>query len=183
MKKTILGLIFIFLIMGCSSKRYYTLGDTSDIEAKKTYTKIIAIEKVGIPKYLKDSTIARQISPYQVELIKDANWLMPMQKHLTNVLISYLQKSLNNPNIYLYPWESTKETDKKISLKIKRFIAYNNEVILDASYQIKDLKSKANTTKLFSTKVETANDIESIMKAMERAYFKLSDNIKNEITK
>ncbi len=115
--------------------------------------------------------------------MKDANWLMPMQKHLTNVLISYLQKSLNNPNIYLYPWESTKETDKKISLKIKRFIAYNNEVILDASYQISDLKSKTNTTKLFSTKVETSHDIESVMEAMEKAYFELSDNIKNEIIK
>lgn len=183
MNKIFLGLTFIFLITGCSSKRYYTLGDTSDIEAKKTCTKIIAIEKVGIPKYLKDSAIVKQVSPYQVELMKDANWLMPMQKHLTNVLISYLQKSLNNPNIYLYPWESTKETDKKISLKIKRFIAYNNEVILDASYQINNLKSKTNDTKLFSTKIETSDDIESVMEAMEKAYFELSDNIKNEIIK
>ncbi len=183
MKKIFLTLTFILLITGCSSKRYYTLGDTSDIQAEENCTKIIAIEKVGIPKYLKDSTIVKQISPYQVELIKDANWLMPMQKHLTNVLISYLQKSLNNPNIYLYPWESTKETDKKISLKIKRFIAYNNEVILDASYQITNLKSKTNTTKLFSTKIETSDDIESVMKAMEKAYFELSNNIKNEITK
>ena len=179
----LIPLFFILLLQGCSTKRYYTLGDTSNITAQKTCTKNIAVEKVDIPKYLKDNTVVKQISPYQVVLIDEANWLMPMQKHLTNVLISYLQKSLNNPNVYLYPWESDKETNKKVSLKIKRFIAYQDHVILEANYKIYDFQSKTYNTKLFNTKVETSDNTESIMESMEKAYFELMEEIKNEIIK
>jgi uncharacterized lipoprotein YmbA len=173
----------LLLIEGCSSKRYYTFGNTSSIEAKEEYNGSIAVEKVGLPKYLKDNTLVRQVTPYQVELIKDTNWLTPMPKHLTNVLISYLQKSLNNPNVHLYPWESDKETQKRLSVKIKRFISYNNEVILDASYQIDNLKTKQKDTKLFTTRIKASSSIESIVEAMEEAYFELSEEIKNEIIK
>jgi uncharacterized lipoprotein YmbA len=175
--------LFALLINGCSSKEYYTLGDTSAIMTTVTYPQSIAVEKVDVPKYLKDNAIVRQVSPYQVIRLKNANWLTPMQKRLTNVLISYLQKSLNNPNIYLYPWESKKETNKKVSLKIQRFISYKNYVILEASYQITNLKTKAHQTKLFSTKVATTEEVESMMESMEKAYFKLIKEIKKNIIK
>ena len=175
--------LFVLLINGCSSKEYYTLGDTSTIKATENYTQTIAVEKVDIPKYLKDNAIVRQVSPYQVIRLKNANWLTPMQKRLTNVLINYLQKSLNNPDIYLYPWESKKETQKKISLQIKRFISYKNSVILEASYKITDLKTKAHKTKLFSTKVATTEEVEKMMESMEKAYFKLITEIKKDVIK
>jgi len=171
------------LFIGCSSKEYYTLGDTSYINSSYTDTQTIAVLKVEIPKYLKDNAIVRQVSPYQVIRLKNSNWLTPMQKRLTNVLINYLQKSLNNPNIYLYPWESNKKTSKKISLKIKRFITYKDRVILEASYQINNLKTKEKKTKLFSTKVATSEDTESMMKSMEKAYFNLIEEIKLNIIK
>ena len=185
MNKILLSALVVLLLNGCSSKEYYTLGDTSSINfsSQKVCQQTIAVEKVEIPKYLKDNAIVKQVSPYQVIRLKEANWLTPMQKRLTNVLINYLQKSLNNPNIYLYPWESTKDTDKKISLKVTRFIAYNNEVILEASYQIKNLKTKKRTTKLFNTKVPTTEKTEKMMEAMETAYFKLTEDIKNNIIK
>lgn len=183
MYKNLLILLLLILLQGCNSKQFYTIGDTSHIEPTETYTKNIAIEKVDIPKYLKDSSIVKQVSPYQVVLIKDANWLTPMQKRLTNVLINYLQKSLNNPNVYLYPWEIDKNKNKKISLKIKRFIAYNNEVILEASYKIYDYASKSYNTKLFTTKVKTSKSTENIMASMEKAYFQLMEKIKLELLK
>ena len=183
MKKLFLGLFLILLINGCSSKEYYTFGDTSYVHVDATYKEILAIEKVEVPKYLKDNAIVKQISPYQVIRLKNANWLTPMQKRLTNVLINYLQQSLNNPNIYLYPWESKKKTSKKVSLKIKRFIAYNKTVILEASYQITDLKNKTSKTKLFTTKIATKEGTEAMMESMEKAYFKLIKNIKKDIIK
>ena len=176
-------LFLLFTLQGCSTKSYYTLGDTSDIQATQTYTQKILVEKVEIPKYLNDNNLVRQISPYQVELIDKANWLTPMQKRLTNVLISYLQQSLNNPNVYLYPWDMDKESRKKVSLQIKRFIAYKEHVILEANYKIYDLKSKTYITKLFNTKVKTKESTQSMMKSMEEAYFELMEEIKNEIIK
>jgi len=176
-------LLLILLLQGCSTKSYYTIGDTSHIKSPHTYSKNIAVDKVEIPKYLKDSVIVKQVSPYQIMLIENANWLTPMQRRLTNVLINYLQKSLNNPNVYLYPWESKKESNKKISLKIKRFIAYKSEVILEANYTIYDFSSKRYSTKLFSTHVETTENTDAIMASMEKAYFELMEAIKLELLK
>lgn len=184
-KRRLIALSFLFLLIlqGCSTKRYYTLGDTSQINATQTYTKNITVEKVEVPKYLKDNALVKQITPYQVMLIEESHWLTPMQKRLTNVSISYLQKSLNNPNVYLYPWAMDKDTHKRVSLKIKRFIAYQDYVILEANYKIYDFSSKQYTTKLFNTKVKTLESIESMMEAMENAYFELMEEIKNEIIK
>lgn len=179
----LLTLLLLLILQGCSNKYYYTLGDTSEIETSETYTKSIAVTKVDIPKYLKDSTIVRQVSPYQIMLIENANWLTPMQRRLTNVLINYLQKSLNNPNVHLFPWEADKDTNKKVSLKIKRFIAYKDEVILEASYKISDISSKHYNTKLFTTRVPTQEKTEAIMASMEKAYFELMETIKNELLK
>jgi uncharacterized lipoprotein YmbA len=167
---------------GCSSKRYYTLGDTSNISIQNPYKKPIGIEKIEIPKYLKDNSLVKQVTPYRVERIEDATWLTPMQKHLTNVLINYLQKSLNNPDISLYPWESHKKISKKVSLKITRFIAYNQEVILEGSYQIENLENKTSHTELFSKKVATGEKSEEMMKAMEEAYFLLASELSNKIS-
>jgi len=184
-KNFILSMSIVLLTMyinGCSSKKYYTLGDTSSITLQHPYTEGIGIEKIEIPKYLKDNSLVKQISPYQVERIKDANWLTPMQDHLTNVLISYLQKSLNNPNINLYPWESHKKISKKISLKIKRFIPYKQHVFLEGSYQISDLETKTTHTELFSKKVVTEGSTEAIMKSMEKVYFLLASELSNKIS-
>jgi len=177
-------ILFLLLFAGCSKKEYYTFGDNiNGISSAYTSTKIIAIEKVKVPKYLTDTSIVYQVSPYRVVRLKKANWLTPMKKRLTNVLIDYLQKSLNNPNIYLYPWESKKKTDIKVSVRIKRFIAYQDKVILEARYQIKNVKTQENQTKLFNTSIPSSHDTEEIMKSMEKAYFKLIETIKRDIIK
>jgi len=181
------NLLFIVLLLlffqGCSEKSYYTLGSTSDVKATQTYTKTIAVKKVEIPKYLKDNSLVRQITPYQVTVIKDAYWLSPMQRRLTNVLINYLQKSMNNPNIHLFPWESEKDTDQRVSVTIKRLLAYKDEVRLEASYKIRDIESNTYTTKLFTTKVPTTESTDAMVESMEKAYFQLLESIKIDVLK
>ena len=184
MKQILFIPLFLLLFAGCSAKEYYTFGDNvSTISSAYNCTKTIAIEKVKIPKYLTDNSVVYQLTPYRVIRLKKAQWLTPMKKRLTNVLMDYLQKSLNNPNIYLYPWESKKKTDIKVSVKIKRFIAYKDEVILEARYQIKDLKTQESQTKLFHTTVPSSHLAEEIMESMEKAYFKLIEEIKEDIIK
>jgi len=181
--KLLLLPLLLWTVTGCGSKEYYTLGDTSNVISTESYSKTITVKQVDIPKYLKDTDIVKQVTPYKVELIKDAIWLTPMPKHLTDVLISYFQKSLNNPNVYLYPWESASRDSKRVSLKVKKFIAYNNTVILEASYQIKNMRTKEQRTKLFSTRVPTSSETEKIIESMEKAYFQLAEAIKSELVK
>jgi len=176
--------VLMLLLQGCSStKNYYTLGSTSNIKPTESYTKSIAVNKVEIPKYIKDNNLVRQITPYQVMVIEDAYWLSPMQKRLTNVLIDYLQKSMNNPNVHLFPWETDKNTDKHVSVQIKRLLAYQDEVELEASYKIRNLKSNEYTTKLFSTKVATSETTNMMVASMEKAYFELLEAIKDDLVK
>jgi len=181
--KSILLLLFILLLTGCSSKKYYTLGNNLEIAQKLTYTRPIDVVTVNVPKYLQDQVLVRQTTPYQVELLDKAQWLTPMKKRLTNILINYLQKSLNNPNVHLYPWNANKKADKRVAVTIKRFIAYKDNVYLDANYKIYNYHTKSSIDKLFSTKIPTNIEIDSMMESMERAYLQLLEEIKTELIK
>ncbi len=180
--------ILLALIIGlsfdaCSSKQFYTLGDTSNITySGKTTEENIAIEKVELPIYFMDSPIYKKNTPYHLVKIEDARWMNSMDTHLTNVLITYLQKSLNTATIYPYPWSNVDRIDKKISLNISNFIAYKNHIYLDATFQIYNKKSKKNSNYLFNTKKALKNDsVESMIEGMDMAYFELLKAIKSHI--
>lgn len=182
--KNLLTLLFIVILLtGCSPKRYYTLGNNLTITKNITYTKPIDVVTVNVPKYLQDLILVRQVTPYQVKLLDKARWLTPMKKRLTNVLINYLQKSLNNPNVHLYPWNANKKADKRVEVTIKRFIAYKDKVYLDADYKIYNYHTKNSTNKLFTTTVPTTIEIDKMMESMEKAYIQLLEEIKTEIVK
>ncbi len=181
--KRVLPLLFLLLFIGCSSKKYYTLGNNLEISKNITYTRPIDVVTVNVPKYLQDQVLVRQITPYQVELLKKAQWLTPMKKRLTNILINYLQKSLNNPNVHLYPWNANRKADKRVEVTIKRFIAYKDKVYLEADYKIYNYHTKNSINKLFSTKVPTSIEIDTMMESMEKAYLQLLEEIKTAIIK
>ncbi|CAA6818611.1 MAG: Unknown protein [uncultured Sulfurovum sp.] len=123
----------------------------------------------------------RQVTPYQIELIEKAQWLIPMDQKLTEVLINYLQQSMNNPNVHLYPWDSNNKTEKRVIVEIKSFIPSDKKVILKANYKIINLKNNISQIKLFETTVSNNNDIESMMQSMEKAYLKLLEDIKKTL--
>lgn len=179
----LIPLLFPLLFGACSSKQLYTLGDTSYIRGESSgVNEFIAVEKVELPIYFMDSPIYRKDSPYHLEKIANANWINTMDKHLTNVLISYLQKSMKNPNIYKYPWSNIKRVDKRLSLTISKFISYNDVISLDANYQILDKNKIISSNNLFSTEIKTeGKSIESMIEAMEKAYFELAEDIKRKL--
>ena len=180
--KQLLLILSLLFFTACGSKKFYTLGDNLNINATATYSETIDVVKVTVPKYLKEHKIVRQVSPYQIELVDKAQWLIPMEKKLTQILIDYLQQSLNNPNVYLYPWDSNNKTDKRISLEIKKFIASKDKVMLKVNYKVTNLKNNTNQIELFETSISTeSTNMESMMQSMELAYLKLLENIKETI--
>ncbi|HIM94865.1 MAG TPA: hypothetical protein EYM49_07535 [Campylobacterales bacterium] len=182
-KKILITFSTLLLLTACSSKQLYTLGDTSNISpSDKTTLESIAVEKIELPIYFMDSPIYKKNTPYHLVKVDNANWIHSMDKHLTNVLIVYLQKSLNSASIYPYPWSSVDKIDKKISLTIGNFIAYKKSVNLDANFQIYNKNSKKSSNYLFSTKIDIKdNSVESMIEAMDRAYFELLDKIKSHL--
>ncbi|NEW60780.1 hypothetical protein GSY74_05740 [Sulfurovum sp. bin170] len=184
MQKTVLSLLIIVLFFSaCGSKQLYTLGDTYAIPTNpQASSKFIAVEKVELPIYFMDSPIYIKDNPYHLKEIENANWINSMDVHMTNILISYLQKSMNNPNVYAYPWSNIKEIDKKVSVTISRFIAYKNVISLDANYYILDKSTKGGSNYLFNTEESIdGKSVESMIEAMEKAYFKLTKKIKENL--
>ena len=182
MRQLYLTLTILLFGAACSSKQLYTFGDTSQINQTISNHQFIAVERVQLPIYLMDSPIYKKKNPFHLTRIDDANWINAMDEHLTNVLISYLQKSMNNPNIYAYPWSTIKRLDKKISLTITNFIAYKNSVSLEASYHIFDKKQHQTTNYFFRTKeLIKDDDINSMLHAMEESYFRLAEEIKSNL--
>jgi len=174
-------LLPLFFFMGCNSKHYYTLGESLNVQSQTTFTKPIDVVSVQVPKYLETPELVRQVTPYRVELLDKAQWLTPMKARLTNVLIEYLQQSMKNPNIHLYPWNANEKAYKRVSLTITRFIANQNHVYLQANYKINNLETHKSETKLFNTTVSTNKSIDTMVSSMEMAYLRLAEKIKSDI--
>ena len=188
MYKLLLTPFTLLILTACSPKQLYTFGNTTNITPAMESTQnrlkkpFIGIEQVKLPIYMMDSPIYKKDSPYHLVEINRASWTHAMDKHLTNTLISYLQKSLNNPNIYAYPWSSSPKTDIRVSVNIGNFIAYQGVVNLDATYQILDKQTKKSSNYLFNGNESLqAQSIEAMMEAMEKIYFRLAKDIKNKL--
>jgi uncharacterized lipoprotein YmbA len=181
--RNIFLIVFVLLFGACSSKELYTLGDRIEVsKPKKDSREFIAVEKIELPTYFMDSQIYVKKNPYHLQKVEKANWISDIDVHLTNVLISYLQKAQNNPNIYPYPWSNIKKIDKKISVKITNFISYNGEVTLNATYEILDKTKRKTSNYFFSTKEKVEGEsIEKMIEAMERAFFRLAEDINQKI--
>ena len=181
MKKLLPILLLLLLLTGCGAKKFYTLGDNLNVKSTTSYSETIDVVKVTVPKYLKEHKIVRQITPYQIELIDKAQWLIPMEKKLTEVLIDYLQQALNTPNVHLYPWDSDNKSQKRVSVEVKKFIASSNEVMLIANYKVINLTNNTKQQKRFETSVKSNSSMEGMMYAMEKAYLKLLSEIKTTL--
>ncbi len=177
--RVVIFFLFILFIGGCSSKELYTLGDNlNNIRELKSSSEYIAVDRVRVPIYLINSPIYKKDTPYHLKRIEDANWINNLDKELTQTLINYLHKSLNNSNIYPYPWSNIKRFDKRVSVKITKFIAYRDEVSLEATYQIYNNFNKKSLNYFFNTKDKIKSKaINEMIKSMDRAYLKLMQDI------
>ena len=175
--RVVIFFLFILFIGGCSSKELYTLGDNlNNIRELKSSSEYIAVDRVRVPIYLINSPIYKKDTPYHLKKIEKANWINNLDKQLTDTLIKYLHKSINSRNIYPYPWSNIKRFDKRVSVKITKFIAYRDEVHLEARYQIYNKKETLNYFFNIKEKIKSKS-INDMIKSMDRAYLKLMENI------
>ncbi len=174
--------IILMLLNGCSirSKNYYILSDVRDIEPIKSSQNMpsIGVANIKLPQYLLKESIAIQEKSQKIIFSKNSLWGVKLDKELTNRLISYLQKRLNRPEVYNYPWGIKGEkVDVKLYLKISNFIAKNSIVYLDASWQLID-KNGDKKSYLFSQKLRSrSEDIKDIVYAMSKIFRALEEKI------
>ena len=173
-------LLVLFGVSGCvsGSNSYYVLSVAS--QPKVTYPtqkRVIGVEKVTVPGYLYKRDIAVAESSSQITLLGTAQWGEDLDSGLTNRLIGYLQKKFNQPDVYTYPWGINKQPDIKVSVQVTRFIAQEKFVYLDATWSVENVKTKKHKSRLYSSKVSTKSDVQSIVDAMDRAFAEFEETI------
>ncbi|SFV68569.1 hypothetical protein MNB_SV-3-1323 [hydrothermal vent metagenome] len=178
--KIFLPLLVFLGLNGCVSgtKSYYVLSMSP--QPQKIYPlkkRVIGVEKVTVPAYLYKREIAIADSPSHIVLLESAKWGEDLDNGLTNRLIGYLQKKFNQPDVYHYPWGIDKQPDIKVSVHITRFISQKHYVYLDATWSIVNIKTKKRISHLFSTKVATTSEIQTIVNAMDRAFMQFEETV------
>ena len=172
--------ILLFLgLSGCAtSSSYYVL---SVAQKPKTvysgYHNVIGVEKISVPNYLYKREIAIAESSSKITLLGNALWGEDLDVGLTSRLIGYLQKKFNQPDVYAYPWGIDRQPELKVSVQITRFIAQGNQVYLDATWRIENMRTKKSKARLFSTSVHTKQDPQSIVSAMNQAFAQFEENV------
>ncbi|MBA1421169.1 MAG: membrane integrity-associated transporter subunit PqiC [Epsilonproteobacteria bacterium] len=178
--KIFLPLIVLFGLNGCvsSTSSYYILSVA--LQPQKIYPtqrRVIGVEKVIVPGYLYKREIAIADSPSHITLLGTAQWGEDLDSGLTNRLIGYLQKKFNQPDVYMYPWGIDKQPDIKVSVHVTRFIAQGDSVYLDATWSVESVKIKKRVSRLFSTKVATKSDVQSIVHSMDAAFAQFEETV------
>ncbi len=180
--KNILLLITLLALSGCGgSTKQYILSTDSLIIGHKAHTRMqIGVDKIAVPGYLDENKIAVEKNPEEISYLDDV-WAVPTSKALTDTLIHTLQKKFSNPNIYLYPWGTEKESGRRIKVTINKFIYSGTNVVLETSYFIEHIGGSGKHSYLYSTAVASKNDTTSIVHAMDLAFARLINQISNKI--
>ena len=184
MKKYILWSFLTLLFIGCgASSSYFLIATPTNIKTYHSTTlPTIGVDKISLPEYLQQTKIAIQLSPTQISYKTDV-WAGDMESLLTKDLIATIQKSFNNPYVYAYPWNLSKQAGVRVKVSISRFIAYKDSIYLDANWEIYNIKRKQSISKLFSTTVPTKPDTASVVANMSKAFAKLSFTITREMAR
>jgi len=186
MKAKLFLMLFSALVFtGCSTigtQTYYVLSTPS--QTTSTYSNkhsIIGVEKVILPKYLFKREIAVAKSASQIRFLRAGTWAEELDEGLTHRLVAFLQKKFNQPTVYAYPWDVSRQPDLKVKVQISRFIAQDNRVYLDATWEVKNMHTLRQKAGLFSTSVPTASDASSIVSAMHKAFSRLEERVASAI--
>lgn len=177
-RNLLLAFIVSLTLGGCISSNYYVLSTPSLPANTYAYKPTsIGVEKVTVPEYMFKREIAVAESASQIRLLSNATWGEDLDAGLTQRLIGFLQKKFNQPEVYAYPWNVDRQPDRKINVHISRFIAQGDKVYLDANWAVENMHTHQSKARLFSTTVQTSNQSDEIVAAMDRAFGQLEEVI------
>ncbi len=180
MRRALLITLTLFFV-GCSSKQsMYLLPQ----EATHTLTTIhtqIGVKKVELPSYLNSDKILIKNGMKLEEL--NANFATSPDKLFTNRAIVKLKKLLNDPNVFLYPWDVDSKKGYIVEIVLDDFIYSNNEVNLSGTYFIKSAQGSIISSSNFSYKKEAHKNVDDIMRSLSLLFDKVVLEIAQKIAR
>ena len=179
--KLYLLLAVIFFISGCSSKesRYIFPSTPNNVVAN---TKVqIGVKEVVVPSYLNSDKILVKSGAKITQI--DAKFADTPSKMLTQKEIEIFKKSLNNPYVFLYPWEVKRKSGYIVEIKLDDIIYEDKEVILAGSYYIKSSNGSIKLAKNFILKEMANKDAKSIVTSISTLFNNLVVEIAKKIAR
>jgi len=177
--------LFIFLIsiffIGCSSKVATYILQPSNITPIANSKVQIGVKKVKLPNYLDNEKILVKEGVKVEEL--DAKFVDTPSSILTHNAITTLKRVLNNPNVFLYPWDVKNKKGYIVEIKIENFIYQNGNTILSGSYYIKMSNGKIIAENNFFYKKLSKKEPQAIVENLSYLFNKLILEIAQKIAK
>ncbi len=161
--KTFYIFLTLWIFIGCSAPKSYILDNKSVPVVNTTLSQSIGIKTIELPQYLLGKEIPFLQHDNQIIYLKDKKWATYLDEHLTNRIVSTIQKSFSTPKVYKYPQNTSIKPDIIIQITINKFIATKNSVVLDATC------SRNGKSRLFAIK-KSLNSQEDIIETMNSAF-------------
>ena len=169
----------LFIFIGCSAPKNYILDNINIQILNRTFNQSIGVKTIELPQYLLGREIPFLQNNNQLIYLKDKKWATYLDEHLTNRVVSTLQKSFNTPKVYKYPQNTSTKPDIIIQITINKFIANKSDVILDATCV--RVGSKKPKSRLFSIK-KPLKSKEDVIDGMNRAFSDLERKLVEDLT-
>ncbi len=178
--KRLFFLVTIFLAACSTTKTIFILPQDSSFIA--TSKKTIALKKISLPSYLDSETILVEVGNKVISL--NAKFIAPPSELFTQKTISFFKRSLNDPNVYLYPWEAQEKRGILINIKIDNAIFKDNMVILSGTYYLSNLANdKKIYEKNFTLHKKSAQNAQAIVANLNDLYNNLLREIAFKIAR
>ncbi len=180
MKKLLLITLTLFFV-GCSSKQSMYLLPEVTIPTLTNKTFQIGVTKVTLPSYLDSDKILIKDGLKLEEL--NANFATTPDKLFTNRAITELKKLLNDPNVFLYPWDVDSKKGYIIEIVLDDFIYSNGEVKLSGSYFIKSATGLVISSSNFTYEKPANKNPDEIMRSLGVLFDKVVLEIAQKIAR
>jgi len=177
----ILVLLISLAFVGCSTKQSrYILPEpyTPVIHTTKVQ---VGVKKVKVPSYLNNDKIVVKNGLKVEEL--EANFASSPDKLFTHQAIATLKKALNDPNVFLYPWDVKSKKGYIVDIVLDNFIYSDGEVTLSGSYFIKMANGATVSSKNFSYKASSTKDPNDIIENLGSLFNKVVLEIAQKIAR
>ena len=174
-------LLTALILASCSSKKVsYLLPSANNITINKTKVQI-GVKKIKVPSYLDSDKILIKDGIKLKEL--DANFAASPDKLLTQKAIDTLKKSLNDPNVFLYPWDVDKKRGYIVDIRVDDFVYSNGYVNLSGSYYIKLANGNTIVSKNFNLSKPSSNKADDIVNNLGELFDEVIIDIAKKIAK
>jgi len=173
MKKFLIIILIFFA--GCSTKYERFILPNTITKSIAFTNKQIGVKTIKVPSYLEDEKILIKNKNKISEI--NAKFASTPSELFTQKLITSLKSSLNDPNIFLYPWDVNKKKGVIVEVILDDFLYEDSQVKLKGSYYIKDANNNILTAKNFYYFKKSNGDANSIVYNLSELF----DNLSKEI--